>query len=152
MSVNTKDRVQPGQLLSRGTSRMLAEYGFASIEEFVPQRGLRVDVMAIGPKNEIWVIECKSSRADFQSDTKWQGYLAWCDRFFWSVGPDFPSELLPEDTGLIAADAYGGEILRMGPVAPVAPARRKSLIHKMAYTAARRLQMMRDPEIRTSMD
>jgi len=71
-------RIQPGQLLARGVCRHLASHGFVCVEELVPDRGLRVDVMALGPKGEIWVVECKSSRADFQSDQKWQGYLAWC--------------------------------------------------------------------------
>ena len=51
----------------------------------MPTRGLRVDVFALGPKGEFWVIECKSSRADFIADGKWQGYLEWCDRYFWAV-------------------------------------------------------------------
>ena len=99
-------RLQPGQRLARGVSRHLRALGFAALEEFVPVRGLRVDVLGLGPKGELWVIECKSSRADFQSDTKWQGYLEWCDRYFWAVDVDFPTELLPPDTGLIIADAY----------------------------------------------
>ena len=106
---------QPGQLLARGVARHLVSHGFACVEELVPTRGLRVDVMALGPKGEIWVVECKSSRADFTSDNKWQGYLEWADRFFWAVDDVFPTELLPDETGLIIADAYGGEILRMGP-------------------------------------
>jgi len=137
---------QPGQLLARGACRLLQSHGFAVLEEFTPKRGLRVDVAALGPKSEIWIIECKSSRSDFQTDAKWQGYLEWCDRYFWAVGPDFPTELLPDETGLIIADAYGGEILRMGPQVPLASARRKSLVHGFAKTAARRLQLMRDPE------
>ena len=76
--------LQPGQLLARGVSRHLASHGFASVEELVPTRGLRVDVMALGPKGEVWVVECKSSRADFQTDQKWQGYLEWCDRYFFN--------------------------------------------------------------------
>ena len=74
--------IKPGQLLARGVARFLHGHGFVSVEEFVPARGLRVDVIGLGPKGEIWVIECKSSRADFQSDFKWQGYLEWCDRYF----------------------------------------------------------------------
>lgn len=77
-----EQELQPGQLLARGVSRHLRSHGFVSVEEFVPERGKRVDVMALGPKGEIWVIECKSSRADFQSDQKWEGYLEWCDRYF----------------------------------------------------------------------
>ncbi len=58
----------PGQLLARGTCRLLRDCDFAVIQEFTPERGRRVDVMALGPRGEIWVIECKSSRADFTSD------------------------------------------------------------------------------------
>ncbi|MFC3616070.1 MmcB family DNA repair protein [Lutimaribacter marinistellae] len=135
----------PGQRLARGVARHLASLGFATIEEFVPDRGLRVDVMALGPKSELWVIECKSSRADYLADTKWRGYLEWCDRFFWAVDTDFPTELLPPETGLIIADAYDAEIVRMSPEDKLAPARRKKVIHKYAMNAARRLQSLRHP-------
>ena len=133
---------QPGQLLARGVCRHLASHGFVCVEELVPARGLRVDVMALGPKNEVWVVECKSSRADFMSDQKWQGYLEWADRFFWAVDADFPNEMLPDDTGLIIGDAYGAEIIRMGPETKLAPARRKVMTQKFAVQAARRLQML----------
>jgi hypothetical protein len=135
----------PGQRLARGVCRHLRDLGFACVEELVPVPGLRVDVMALGPKGEVWVVECKSSRADFTSDHKWRGYLDWCDRFFWAVDADFPSELLPEETGLILADAYGGEILRQGPETPLAGARRKAVLQKFARHAALRLQAVRDP-------
>ncbi|MGR3760148.1 MmcB family DNA repair protein [Roseobacteraceae bacterium NS-SX3] len=137
--------LQPGQRLARGVARYLRSLGYASIEEFVPARGQRVDVMALGPKGELWVIECKSSRADFRSDSKWQGYLDWCDRYFWAVDMAFPADLLPEGTGLIVADAYDAEIIRMAPEARLAPARRKKMIQKFAMDAARRLQALRDP-------
>ncbi|MBE1282587.1 MAG: MmcB family DNA repair protein [Rhodobacteraceae bacterium] len=137
--------LQPGQKLARGVSRHLRALGFASVEEFVPVRGLRVDVVALGPKGEIWVVECKSSRADFQTDSKWQGYLEWCDRFFWAVDMEFPTELLPAESGLIIADAYDAELIRMPEESKLAPARRKKLTHKIAVDAARRLQSLRDP-------
>ncbi|MEL7098661.1 MAG: MmcB family DNA repair protein [Pseudomonadota bacterium] len=135
----------PGQLLARGVSRHLGHLGMACVEELTPVRGLRVDVMALGRKGEVWVVECKSSRADFMSDGKWRGYLDWCDRYFWAVDADFPVELLPEETGLIIADAYDAEILRMAPEDKLAPARRKAVIQTFAACAARRLQMLRDP-------
>lgn len=138
--------LQAGQKLARGVARHLSSYGMVTLEEFVPARGLRVDVIALGPKGEIWVVECKSSRADFQSDHKWQGYLEWCDRFFWAVDGDFPIELLPDESGLILADAYDAEIVRMSPEAKLAPARRKAMIQKFATHAARRLRRFRDPE------
>ena len=137
--------LMPGQLLARGTARHLISHGFACLEEMVPCRGLRVDVMALGPKGEIWVVECKSSRADFTSDHKWDGYLEWCDRFFWAVDEAFPTELLPDETGLILADAYDAEIIRMAPEDKLAAPRRKSIVQSFAIQAARRLQSLRDP-------
>lgn len=146
MTVHTSTAdMMPGQILARGVCRHLAQLGFACIEEFVPSRGLRVDVIALGPKGEIWVIECKSGRADFQSDHKWDGYLEWCDRFFWAVDQEFPTDILPSETGLLIADGYDAEILRMAPEDKLAGARRKAIIQKFATHAARRLQMMRDP-------
>ena len=146
----TQTLLMPGQRLARGVCRHLLGHGFVSVEELVPSPGLRVDVMALGPKGEIWVIECKSGRADFAADRKWQNYLEWCDRFFWAVDLNFPTEILPEDTGLILADDYGAEILRMGPATLLAPARRKVMVQKFARHAALRLQALRDPRISAS--
>jgi hypothetical protein len=123
----------------------MAGLNFACLTEFVPQRGLRVDVMALGPKGELWVIECKSSRADFRSDGKWDGYLDWCDRYFWAVDADFPVDILPEGTGLIIADGYNAEVIRMAPEVKLAGARRKALTLKFARDTARRLQRQLDP-------
>jgi hypothetical protein len=143
-------RLAPGQLLARGVCRHLRSHDFASVEELSPTRGLRVDVMALGPRGEIWVIECKSSRADFQSDHKWQGYLEWCDRFFWAVDEGFPTDLLPEETGLIIADGYDAEILRMGPETKLAGARRKRVTQTFARHAALRWHGARDPDFSLS--
>ncbi|SEQ58518.1 hypothetical protein SAMN05428995_105203 [Loktanella sp. DSM 29012] len=141
----TTQGLMPGQILARGVSRHMRSHDFVTVEELVPTSGLRVDVMALGPKGEIWIVECKSSRVDFMSDGKWQGYLEWCDRFFWAVGPDFDTDLLPDDTGLIIADGYDAEILRMGPETRLAPARRKVMVQKFARHAAVRAQAARDP-------
>jgi hypothetical protein len=135
----------PGQLLARGVCRHLLGHGFVTVEELSPAPGLRVDVMALGPGGEIWVVECKSSRADYRGDRKWQGYLEFCDRFFWGVDAAFPTELLPEETGLILADPYDAEIVRLGPETRLAPARRRAMLHKFARHAALRLQAARDP-------
>ena len=137
--------LQPGQLLARGVARHLLGHDFVAVLELVPAPGLRVDVMALGPRGEIWIVECKSSRIDYVSDRKWQGYLQWCDRFFWAVDGDFPVDLLPDETGLILADSYDAEIVRMAPDQPMAGARRKAMLVKFARHAALRLQGLRDP-------
>lgn len=125
---------------------MLRTLDFACLEEFTPDRGKRVDVMALGPKGELWVVECKSSRADFRSDRKWTGYLDYCDRYFWAVDATFPVDLLPEATGLIFADSYDAEIRRMPEQSALAAPRRKVLTRKFARAAALRLQGARDPD------
>ena len=141
----------PGQRLARGVCRALRQFDFVTVEELVPTPGLRVDVMALGPKGQVWIIECKSSRADYRADQKWQGYLEWCDRFFWAVDGDFPTDLLPDGSGLIIADAYSAEILRMGPDTPLPAARRRVMMQKFARHAALRLQGYRDPGVAALM-
>ncbi|MFD1913839.1 MmcB family DNA repair protein [Halodurantibacterium flavum] len=145
-SHTTDDLGRPaGQLLARGVCRHLLSHDFMGLTEVTLASGLRVDVMALGPKGEIWVVECKSGRADFVSDRKWQGYLDWCDRYFWAVDADFPAELLPDDTGLILADSYDAEIARMAPETRLAPARRRAVTQLFARLSARRLLAARDP-------
>lgn len=143
--LSTRPAPRPGQVLARGVCRALVDHGFAPLTEYVPAPGLRVDVMALGPKGEIWVVECKSSRADFTSDRKWQGYLEWCDRYFWAVDQTFPVDLLPEGTGLIMADAWGGEVVRMPAEHRLAAARRSAVTRGFARAAARALMGLRDP-------
>ena len=136
---------QPGHRLARGVARMLLASGHAPLLEFVPAPGLRVDVISVAPSGEIWIVECKSCRADFVGDRKWQGYLEWCDRFFWATDCDFPVELLPEDSGLMVADPYGAELARMAPMAKLAAARRARVLRDIARVAACRLVRVNDP-------
>lgn len=136
---------RPGQRLTRGVARMLVTLGHAPLAEFVPTGGLRVDVISISPKGEIWVVECKSGRADYMSDRKWQGYLPFCDRFFWAVDADFPEDLLPKDSGLIRADNWGGELVRMAPETKLAGMRRSRLLRDIARVSTARLLAATDP-------
>lgn len=138
--------VMAGQRLARGVARMLRSLDHAVLTEFVPARGLRVDAISLGPKGEVWIVECKSCRADFASDRKWHGYRDWCDRFFWAVDCGFPADLLPDDTGLMIADPYGAEIQRMAPETRLAGARRSRIVRDFGRAAALRLQNLADPE------
>jgi hypothetical protein len=139
-----QSQMQPGQLLARGVCRALISHDFMPLTEYSPTPGLRVDVMALGPKGEIWVVECKSSRADFTSDRKWHRYLDWCDRYFWAVDPAFPRDLLPQGHGLILADAHGAEIVLMPEEQRLAAARRAVVTRGFARAAARGLSWHRD--------
>ena len=135
----------PGQRLARGVARLLVSLDFMPMEEVSLASGLRADLMALGPKGEIWIVECKSCRSDFRSDRKWTGYLDWCDRYFWAVDGDFPQALLPPDSGLILADPWGAEVMRMPVETPLPAARRKAVTRSFARMAALRLQALRDP-------
>ncbi|MEM6487112.1 MAG: MmcB family DNA repair protein [Pseudomonadota bacterium] len=128
-----------GARLARGVARALSEQGFVSLAEFRTPEGRRMDLMALGPKGELWCIEVKSSRADFMTDAKWERYLPYCDRFFFAVPDGFPDELLPAGEGMMRADAWGAEVLREAPERPVEPARRRSLTLAFARLAAQRL-------------
>ncbi|MEO1317368.1 MAG: MmcB family DNA repair protein [Pseudomonadota bacterium] len=131
----------PGQRLARGVQAALQSLGFEALPEFPAPKGRRMDLCALGPRGEIWCVEVKSSRADFQSDAKWQLYLPWCDRFFFAVPASFPEEILPAGHGLIRADAWGAELIRMAPERPLAAARRRGLTLSFARLAARRLAL-----------
>lgn len=132
--------------IARGASRVLADHGLRAIPELSLASGRRADLVALGEKGEIWIVEIKSSLEDFRCDQKWPEYRAFCDRLFFAVAPDFPREILPEDTGLIIADRYGGEIVRAAPEHPLPGARRKALTLRFARVAAGRLMGLADPE------
>lgn len=135
---------QPGQILARGVCRFLIDLGAAPVTEFAPVSGLRADVAALGPKGEIWIVECKSSIADFRSDKKWRGYLDWCDAFYFAA-PTELAEILPEDEGLLAADGFGAELLRPAAARRLSPARRTAQTRRLCRAAALRLRAFADP-------
>ncbi len=68
--------------------------------------GRRADLLAVSRKGEIWIVEIKSSRADFLADQKWPEYRLYCDRLFFATLPDVDEALFPEGARLIVADAW----------------------------------------------
>ena len=139
--------MQTGQILAKGVCRFLVDEGLAPVTELSPVRGLRTDVTAVAPNGEIWIVECKSSVADFRSDAKWEGYLEWCDRFFFAAPAGLPDDLLPDDHGLMFADGYGAGIIRGAKKRPLAAARRKAQTQRIARVAALRLRGLADPGV-----
>lgn len=130
--------IDDARLLMRGTARLLLDLGITAIAEFTLPCGRRADLAGLGPKGEMVIVEVKSGVQDFRTDEKWPDYFAWCDRFYFAVSDRFPAEMLPEQTGLIIADGFGGAVVRESPVAKLAPARRKALTLKFARNAAQR--------------
>lgn len=136
---------EPAADIARGTMRLLAGLSMTPILEFSLANWRRADIAAIGPKGDIWIVEVKSSRADFETDQKWFDYLEFCDRFLFAVSPSFPREILPRDTGLILADRYGGEVVREAPETRLPASRRRAVTLRFARVAAQRLHAALDP-------
>src|SRR5262249_17867000 len=124
----------------------MRQAGYSVLLEMPLPDGRRADIFAIGRGGELIIIETKSSIEDWRVDHKWPDYLDWCEQLYVAVSIDFPQALIPEEIGLIVADAYGGEILRHAAKRAVAPARRKALLIDCARLASERLSRLEDPD------
>jgi hypothetical protein len=138
VTVVAVSRPETTAAVTRGAARLLTALGYAPLAEVTLPNGRRADLMALGPKGEIFIVEVKSGPEDFRTDGKWPDYMPYCDAFAFAVAPEFPREILPEEPGLIVADAFGGAVLREAPSEPLAGARRKALTLAFARLAAMR--------------
>ena len=135
-------------LIARGTRRYFRARGFATVTEMALQSGRRADVVALGSDGSLHIVEIKSSVADFRADTKWRDYRLHCDRLYFAVAAAMPLAILPEDAGLIVADAYEAALVREAPEHRLAPATRRVVTLRFAQLAAHRLHGLADPDLR----
>jgi hypothetical protein len=131
--------------VARGTARLLASLGFACVSELPLASGRRADLVGLGGTGDIWIVEIKSSIADFRADQKWMDYRLHCDRLYFATTVEVPCEIFPPDTGLIVADAFGASIVCEAPEHRVPAATRKSMMLRFGHSAASRLQALADP-------
>lgn len=139
------DEALTATLLARGVCRALEQLGFASLLEFPLASGRRADILALGRGGELAIVEIKSSVADFRADRKWTEYRDFADRFYFAVPKIFPIALIPEDCGLIVADAFAASLIREGSLHVLAPGRRRAVTLRFALAAAARLRRHLDP-------
>lgn len=141
------DRRQSATALhvQRGVRRLFAELGQVTIPEFSLANGRRADVIALCPAGRLTIVEIKSSVVDFRADRKWPDYRDYCDRFYFAIPETLPASLIPEETGLIVADAFGAAILRDPADHSLSGARRKAVTLRFAHNAARLLHALADP-------
>jgi hypothetical protein len=133
-------------LLARGVGRALEQLGYASLTEFPLANGRRADIIALGRGGELAIVEIKTSVADFRADRKWAEYRDFADRFYFAVPKTFPVALIPEDCGLIVADAFSASLIRDGNPNVLAPGRRRAMTLRFALAAAARLRRHLDPQ------
>lgn len=132
--------------VQRGTMRLMRErFDFCCFAEVSLANGRRADVLGVGPKGEIWIIEIKSSLLDYQVDKKWPEYHEFCDRFFFAKPPELDGDIFPEDQGLIVADGHGAEIIRNADEDKLSAARRKAMMLRIARMGADRIHQLMDP-------
>jgi hypothetical protein len=139
------------QAVCRGVTRLFARNDVWCLPEMPLRNGRRADLMGIDAKGQIVIVEIKVSRADLLGDGKWPDYLDFCDRFYWGLPPGLDRAVLdgpdfrPDCCGVIVADGYDAEILRPAPLHPLAPARRKVEVERLARAALRRQVVAFDP-------
>jgi hypothetical protein len=131
--------------IRRATARLCARLGWAPVHEVPLPNGRRADILALRADGGFACIEVKSGVRDFLVDDKWPEYRAFCDRLYFAVDADFPAGLLPASVGLIVAVGLEADLVREAPDHPLAPARRRSLLHRFATLAALRLAARDDP-------
>jgi hypothetical protein len=132
--------------VQRGVMRLLrGQYDFTCLTEVPLANGRRADVVGVGPKGEIWIVEIKSSLIDYKVDAKWPHYKDFCDRFFFAKPPELDPDIFPADEGLIAADSHDAAILRQAAETALPGARRKAMLLKLARLGADRIHTLMDP-------
>lgn len=132
--------------IARGTTRLLHSFGLSVVSELPLASGRRADLVALGAAGDIWIVEIKSSIADFRADRKWMDYRLHCDRLFFATTTEVPCDIFPPDTGLIVADAFGAELVCEAPEHRLHSSTRKSMMLAFARAAALRLSALADPE------
>ena len=150
-AATTEERA--ARAVARGIARLFARNDIWCLAEMPLRNGRRADLMGIDGKGRIVLVEIKVSRADLLGDGKWTDYLDYCDRYYWGLPPsldraplDTPP-FLPETCGVIVADGYDAEILRPAASLPLAAARRKVEVERLARTALRRMNGLVDPQL-----
>lgn len=137
---------------ARGIMRLFARNDIWCCAEMPLRGGRRADLMGVDAKGHVIIVEIKVSRVDLTGDAKWTDYLDHCDKFYWGIASHLDAAILegeaflPERCGAIVADGYDAEILRPAARHPLAPARRKVEVERLARTAMRRATVACDPD------
>lgn len=132
--------------IRRATALLCVRLGWSPVHEVPLPNNRRADILALRADGGFACIEVKSGLRDFQTDAKWPEYRDYADALYFAVDDDFPSDLIPGDTGLIVACGREAELVREAPSHPLTSARRRALLHRFAVLAAQRLASRDDPD------
>ena len=134
-------------MVRRAAALLCLRLGWSPVHEVALPNHRRADILALRQDGGFACIEVKSGLRDFQTDAKWPEYRDYSDALYFAVDADFPAAVLPEACGLIVAcGPVEADIVREAPAHPLAPARRRALLHRFASLAALRLAAYEDPD------
>lgn len=111
----TESRREIAEYLYRAAGKFFAvenrHYTNITFKEVHLSPGLRADVLNISAKDEVVILELKSCKEDFNSDSKWEKYLDYCDYFYFMC----PTGVIllkdvPEKVGLIYINEKEGKL------------------------------------------
>ena len=121
--------------IRRAAARLCGRLGWMPLHEVPLPNGRRADILALCADGCFACIEVKSG----------PDYRDYADALSFAVDADFPQDLLPAEPGLIVAAGLEADLLREAQRHPLAPARRRALLHRFAVLAAGRLAALEDP-------
>ncbi|MEM8748878.1 MAG: MmcB family DNA repair protein [Pseudomonadota bacterium] len=130
---------QRANVIRMGVERYFSEMGRACLPEVTLSNGRRADLVALGPKGDVTIVEIKSSIEDFKVDTKWPEYRPYCDRFLFATLADVPEDIFPQTEGLLIADSYFAEQRREAAEHKMGAAKRKDVHLRIARASIARL-------------
>lgn len=99
-------KTQKVNALKLGCAMWLSKEGYWPFYEVIldAKQHLRADIFAINNRFDAVIVEVKSSREDFHSDTKWEGYLPFCSKFYFASDPEtlqvIRTQIEPEHQGI----------------------------------------------------
>ena len=102
---------------------------------------LRADVLALNMRHQLVIVEVKSSVRDFKTDSKWQGYLEYADKFYFLMDESVLAKVqhLIEDRRVGLMVPYGKSVRVVKPAKTLdtlTDERRLNLITRLAFRNA----------------
>ena len=105
LPANKKDRIY---FISRIVGSYYAAKNYAVFKEVSSYRFgcKRADILCLNTKDEVIILETKSSWEDYKSDKKWPYYLDWCNKFYFVADSELANRIKEDldnkDVGIIS--------------------------------------------------
>lgn len=82
-----------GSYYARKNYAVFKEIGLPKTTSKYRYGSKRADILCINSKNEIIILETKSSWQDYKTDNKWKYYLDWCNKFYFVAQSEIANKI-----------------------------------------------------------